>query len=48
MANTELQALLDPYRFHNQVFVLPPWEDIYVTDAEWSCPDMSGHGLFAM
>ena len=34
MANTELQALLDPYRFHNQVFVLPPWEDIYVTDAE--------------
>ncbi len=34
MANAELKALLDVYRFHNQVFVLPPWEDIYVTDAE--------------
>jgi predicted ATPase len=34
MTNSELQALLDSYRFHHQVFVLPPWEDIYVTDAE--------------
>jgi predicted ATPase len=34
MPVVELQALLDAYRFHNQVFVLPPWEAIYVTDAE--------------
>jgi predicted ATPase len=30
----ELDALLDSYRFHKLVFVLPPWEAIYVTDAE--------------
>ena len=30
----ELQGLLNAYRFHNQVFVLPPWEAIYVTDSE--------------
>jgi len=34
MPSAELQALLNAYRFHNQVFVLPPWEAIYVTDAE--------------
>jgi predicted ATPase len=34
MPKAELAALLDTYRFHNQVFVLPPWEAIYVTDAE--------------
>lgn len=34
MPSAELQALLDTYRFHNQVFVLPPWQAIYVTDAE--------------
>ena len=34
MPSAELQALLDAYRFHNRVFVLPPWEAIYVTDAE--------------
>jgi predicted ATPase len=30
----ELTGLLDTYRFHHLVFVLPPWEAIYVTDAE--------------
>lgn len=30
----ELGALLDAHRFHATVFVLPPWEEIYVTDAE--------------
>ena len=34
MPGAELQALLDAYRFHSQVFVLPPWEAIYVADAE--------------
>jgi predicted ATPase len=32
--SAELQGLLNAYRFHNQVFVLPPWEAIYVTDSE--------------
>ena len=30
----DLDAMLGKYRFHNLVFVLPPWEAIYVTDAE--------------
>jgi len=34
MPSAELQALLNTHRFHNRVFVLPPWEAIYVTDAE--------------
>jgi len=34
MPRAELRALLDVYRFHDQVFILPPWEAIYVTDAE--------------
>ena len=34
MPSAELQGLLDTYRFHHQVFVLPPWEAIYVTDSE--------------
>ena len=34
MPIAELQDLLGTYRFHHQVFVLPPWEAIYVTDAE--------------
>jgi len=32
--STELQSLLDAHRFHHHVFVLPPWEAIYVTDSE--------------
>jgi predicted ATPase len=31
---TERRAMLDTYRFHSPVFVLPPWEAIYVTDAQ--------------
>ena len=30
----ELTAMLAAYPFHPTVFVLPPWEAIYVTDAE--------------
>ena len=30
----ELQALAKDYPYHPVVFVLPPWEEIYVTDAE--------------
>ena len=30
----ELQATLASYPFHPSVFVLPPWEAIYATDAE--------------
>jgi predicted ATPase len=30
----KLRAMLDSYRFHSPVFVLPPWEAIYVTDAQ--------------
>jgi predicted ATPase len=30
----ELQAELDGLAFHRTVFLLPPWEEIYVTDAE--------------
>jgi predicted ATPase len=34
IAHEALQNLLAQYRFHPLVFVLPPWEAIYVTDAE--------------
>jgi predicted ATPase len=30
----ELKVKLSCYTFHHTVFVLPPWQDIYVTDAE--------------
>jgi predicted ATPase len=30
----ELQALLSAYPYHHQVFLFPPWEAIYVTDAQ--------------
>src|SRR5262249_5011878 len=30
----ELKALLAAYRFHKVAFILPPWEAIYVNDAE--------------
>jgi predicted ATPase len=30
----ELETLLAKYEFHRSVFVLPPWESIYTTDAE--------------
>jgi predicted ATPase len=30
----ELDAKLRAYPFHSSVFVLPPWKDIYTTDAE--------------
>ena len=31
---TELESMLAMYPFHSTVFVLPPWEAIYSTDAE--------------
>jgi predicted ATPase len=34
LPSDELQALLGSYPYHRTVFVLPPWEAIYVTDAE--------------
>lgn len=30
----ELEASLATYPYHRQVFALPPWEEIYVTDTE--------------
>ena len=30
----QLQAELASFRFHSSVFMLPPWEEIYRTDAE--------------
>ena len=30
----ELEGMLTKYPFHTPVFVLPPWEAIYITDAE--------------
>lgn len=30
----QLRRALAQFRFHPTVFVLPPWQDIYVTDAE--------------
>jgi len=34
----ERDRLLSTYRFHACVFVLPPWREIYVTDAERDQP----------
>jgi predicted ATPase len=34
LSASELQSMLAAYRFHVTVFVLPPWEAIYATDAE--------------
>jgi len=34
----ERDLLLSTYRFHAPVFVLPPWREIYVTDAERDQP----------
>jgi predicted ATPase len=34
LSDTELQRTLASYRFHPSVFILPPWEAIYATDAE--------------
>ena len=30
----ELAAALAAHRFHTSVFILPPWREIYTTDAE--------------
>lgn len=32
--DAQLASLLTQYRFHSTVFLLPPWEQIYTTDAE--------------
>ena len=34
LQDTQRNGLLGAYAYHHQVFVLPPWEAIYVTDAE--------------
>ena len=34
LSTSELASMLATYPFHSTVFVLPPWEDIYATDAE--------------
>lgn len=34
LPSNELESLLAPYPFHPTVFVLPPWQAIYATDAE--------------
>ena len=34
MSGEELEGMLTRYRFHRPVFVLPPWEAIYINDAE--------------
>jgi len=34
MPESEVKAMLSAYRYHRQVFVFPPWEAIYVNDAE--------------
>jgi predicted ATPase len=34
MPDAEVDALLAKYPFHKQAFILPPWEAIYVNDAE--------------
>jgi predicted ATPase len=34
MTPEQVQELRDRYRFHRQVFVLPPWQAIYRQDAE--------------
>ena len=34
LSASELASMLATYAFHSTVFVLPPWEAIYATDAE--------------
>jgi predicted ATPase len=34
MTSETIKSLYEQYAFHQQVFVLPPWEEIYVQDAE--------------
>jgi predicted ATPase len=34
LTNSELQRVLSAYPYHGQVFLFPPWEDIYANDAE--------------
>ena len=34
LPSSELESMLATYPFHRTVFVLPPWEAIYSTDAE--------------
>jgi predicted ATPase len=34
LPSIELETMLASYPFHATVFVLPPWETIYATDAE--------------
>ena len=34
LADEELKSMLAAYEFHRTVFMLPPWEAIYVNDAE--------------
>ena len=34
LSASELESMLAAYQFHPIVFVLPPWEAIYATDAE--------------
>lgn len=34
LPSIELESMLAEYPFHDVVFVLPPWEAIYATDAE--------------
>ena len=34
LPSAELESMLASYPFHRTVFVLPPWEAIYATDAE--------------
>lgn len=34
LADSELRALLSAYPYHRRVFIFPPWEAIYATDAE--------------
>lgn len=34
LAPVELSAILESHRFHDPVLVLPPWAEIYRTDAE--------------
>src|SRR5262245_9869042 len=38
LSASELDAALRSYRYHSHVFVLPPWKDIYTTDAERDHP----------
>ena len=38
LSPAELQAFRERYRYHPTVFVLPPWPEIYVNDAERDHP----------